>query len=460
MTYGYNGVRITEYHLGVSPDNEDRVVALSELDNFGMSVIGGSGSGKTYTIGKLIGQLYHSGVTAIVMDTQGDLGSESPYIDAPGSAFNEMDLDYAPDGDVHLNLFAIHHSGKGSGYYQTLKNAIKAIKMFHPSLGVMQQSYLSDLIEATYTRFGILMNDKCTWSMPAPCIDDVLETLDIFVKSKDVGVPEDIFLECSAIRSQAMALSKKSDQLDASLQADEEDDSKFQIADSVRKKLETTVESLKVAAGKAIDDAIFGDNAKVSGSLAVDTNTARGVRIVLEDMARTGLFSGSRPIEFVPGKINHINMKGIVDKDQAVMGFLIMDKIFREAFANCQELNSGILRYMAVCDEAKIIYSGAEDGMSPQRRISTEGRKAGLGALIGAQSTAQVPEDVLTNTALTILLRLDRKEWKPAKARFGLSDNDMSRIQGRRDGVIFKNGGQGEYTHMWTLIAPMEADAS
>ena len=444
-----------EYHLGVSPSNEDRLVDLREVDNFGISIIGGSGSGKTYTIGKFIGLLYASGVTSVVMDTQGDLGTGSPYIEAPSGAFHEMDLDYAPDGDVHLNLFAIHHSGKGSGYYQTLKNAVKAIKLFHPALGVHQQALVSDLIEKTYQRFNILIDDKNSWSNPPPTIDDVLETLTIISNANDLGVGEDIFLECAALKQQAMALMKKSDRLDAGLTA-ESSDNKLSAAEQVRSKMEDAVEKLKLSAGRAIDHTIFGEKDEAT-STVYDSGTVRGVEIVLKDMARTGLFSGSRPLEFREGMINHINMKGIVSKDQSVMGFLIMDKIFREGFASCRTLNEGILRMMAVCDEAKIVYASADDGMSPQRRISTEGRKAGLGALVGAQSPAQVPDDVLTNTALSIVLRLDRKEWKSAKTRFGLSESELSRIQGRRDGVIFKNGGEGEYTHMWAIMAPSES---
>lgn len=453
MTQLFNGIPQYGYHLGVEVDGDFVELDLRKTSNFNIAAFGQSGTGKTFTIRKLIQNFWFGNITVIVPDTQGDLAADT-YTDIPRDAVKEQFFSYN-EGTVFLNCLDISTDGKGGGYYPALQRAIRAIQYFHPSMGIRQKTVLRKVLIETYSRFGISRDDPTTWSRPAPTVDDALATVRAMMFEANTGVGANIQQECSKIRQQAMRLRRKIDTAHAKIASDSRgedyceetlDNAKFKV-EAAEEELEKKIKLLKEKVSAIVDMQCRGD--VDVDDYNFNQSTLSGVEEVLEQMSMSRLFSGSTPFRPVKGVVNVLNMQGVFEKDQQALFFLLLGRVFNDAMNECVELNKGIPETILVCDEAKLYQSVCEDGMSPFPRIVTEGRKFGLGALIGAQLTSQIKKEVLGNISTQILLPLPRSEWKAIQSSYGVTPSLLNELQPKSDGLISIDGDDARPLHLW-----------
>lgn len=454
----YDGVPQYGYHVGVTPSGDDLEVDLRKTANFNMAAFGSSGTGKTFTLRKLIQNFWRGNITVIVPDTQGDLGADSPYDEIPNTAIQEEFFAYQ-NGTVCLNCLDISVVGKGSGFYPAIQRALRAIQYFHPSMGVRQKSVLTKVLLDTYARFGIHREDESTWTNQPPTIDDALETIQYMLKEAYTGISSNIYRECGELNAKIKRNRAKIDRMhnaiaiqmnDSSENEDFESeiDSQKAGAEAAEKKLEAEIQELKVKASKIIDLECWGNGEHAGEELNI--SALLGVEQVLQQMSMSRLFSGSKPFKPAKGVINVLNMQGVFEKDQQALFFLLLGRVFNDAMNECTILNKGIPETILVCDEAKLYQSVCEDSMSPFPRIVTEGRKFGLGALIGAQSPNQISREILGNIATQFILPLTRSEWRSAKNVFGLDPAHLEVIRPKSDGYLSINGKKPTPVHLWS----------
>lgn len=453
----YDGVPQYGYHVGVTPGGEDVEIDLRQTSNFNMAAFGSSGTGKTFTLRKLIQNFWRGNITVIVPDTQGDLGADSPYDEIPKAAIREEFFDYQ-NGSVCINCLDISVVGKGGGFYPAIQRALRAIQYFHPSMGVRQKSVLTKVLLDTYARFGIYREDESTWTRTPPTIDDALETIQYMLKEAYTGIDANIYRQCGALFAKIKRNRAKIDRMHngIAIKANAVNDDQTQEdfieidkekAEAAEKKIEADIVDLKRKAEMIIDAECSGNGDKVGEDLNI--SALLGVEQVLEQMSMSRLFSGSKPFKPVKGVVNVLNMQGVFEKDQQALFFLLLGRVFNDAMNECTVLNRGIPETILVCDEAKLYQSVCEDSMSPFPRIVTEGRKFGLGTLIGAQSPDQISREILGNISTQIVLPLVRSEWRSAKNVFGLESAQLEAIRPKSDGFLSINGKKSTPVHLW-----------
>lgn len=441
----YRGIPQYQYHLGIDPNGQDKFVDMKKINNFNMAFFGASGTGKTYSVRRMVENLWLGNVTVVIPDTQGDLGFDGGYENLTREAFAQEDFDYQ-HGTVCINCLDITVEGKGGGYYPAVQRALRAITYFHPQIGIRQKAVLIKVLDETYKRYGIHRSEQKTWGLSPPTIDDALHTVDNFMKEAVSGVPASIFEECYSLKKKIERAKKQVDS-DYSLASHSGTSAAQAKAERTETDYEEAVEEIKERVAELVEREVRGDNIEVAQK--TDINALMGVELVLRGMADSRLFSGHKSFSARKGKVNVLDIHGLGDNDQQAIFFLLLGRLFSDAIISCKELNAGIPRLMCVFDEAKLYKSVCEDSMSPFPRIVTEGRKFGMGTLIGAQSTNQISKEILGNIALSFILPLPRSEWRGAKQVFGLDESMMGAIRPKSDGYIAFNGDEPSPCHLW-----------
>lgn len=444
------------FHLGVQPGGEDLYADFSQLTNFSMALFGASGTGKSFSIKSIISSLAQLGVTFIVIDTQGDLGpDDGGYHGLSPDHFACERFNYL-NGTVSLNPLEICTDEDGGGLMPAIERAIRAVTYFHPSMGIRQKAFLKDLLIDCYERAGITLDDAHSWTRVPPTIDDLIEVLEDYRKAAASGLDLSIFKKVGRLRKKALSAKRKTDMAYEKASAEQTRSAEIR-AEMTEEELGQVIQDLQDEVARMVEAEVMSGGG-MSDRAEYDFNTITGVKFVLEGMAGGKIYSGRPAWQIVPGKINVINVKGMPDNQQQALFFLLLGRIFSDEMRTCPELNMGIPRTITVFDEAKIFAAVCEDSMSPFPRIVTEGRKAGMGAIIGAQSPAQVSKEILSNIALNMVLPIHRNEWQAAKRQFGLSEDMMERMKPRSDAFVSINQEIPRLCHLWQLDPPPHSE--
>ena len=447
-----------DFHVGITRDVDDRFINLKDLVNFNMGVFGQSGSGKTYTLRRIIQALHRANVTTVVIDTQGDMKYGAHY-DAVGPGdFAHFQFAYH-GANTCLSPLEIDTLSDSGGYYPAIQRAIKAVEYFHPALGYRQRGVLESMLEETYTRFGILRDKPETWTREPPALSDVVDTIDLKLKELYTGLSEDILTKCFKLRREVAALSGKIDLMDEVIGSEDaagRQEAELEMTgaqyDALKNRLEDKIAALSNEAGKYVEaEARRGVGNAPSGKTR---EWLELVRMTIKDMLNTSLFTGANGFHPIEGKINVVDIRGLSDNHQQTVVYLLLGQVFKDGIATCRQLNAGVPRLVAVLDEAKIYKAVCEDSMSPFPRIVTEGRKFGLGALLGAQTSSQVSKEILSNIAVQFVLSMPSNELPAVKRVFGINEKQMTALIPKSDGCLSVNSSEYEHVHLWQWDPP------
>ncbi|NBK98590.1 MAG: DUF853 family protein, partial [Erysipelotrichia bacterium] len=149
-----------------------------DTQNGHMLIVGGSGSGKTRLLKKIIEFLSNNDKQVYVIDFHGDMQT-------PNEIMHKFTL---RNSEYGINPFEIEFD-KDNGGPNAQASIILANfkKNFIPNLGAVQKTVLRNFLTDCYRYVGILDEDESTWTSPLPTVSTMIELFEKITHSIKTG---------------------------------------------------------------------------------------------------------------------------------------------------------------------------------------------------------------------------------------------------------------------------------
>lgn len=397
---------------------------------------GKSGSGKSFRIRHTMDALHGLGITHHVIEFHPDF--EYEFFQRDGAinnitpdAIQHFDFQYAT-GNAAINpLKMIDVSPDSGGVYSVSMEVVEAVKLWSPSMGTKQASYLNRLLHDVFAARGIHAEEPSTWSLArhsSPDFTDVQSLLKSIINAKRTGLKNSIFLEIESLRKSAMKQAEKV--REGSFDNDQ--------LETETNDLEEKKNQLKDSAIEMIDMMVDG---KESGNYYSDWDMSTLISLagIIDDMVTSGLFTRSA-IAPKRGKINVYRISKLNPTHQKVMTYLLLKRLYVTSMLTCRDLNPALPNTYIVADEGRYVQEAARHPLSPLNLIFGGSRKFGLGMLVGTQGPHQLSKDMSDNFAIKFVLHSDESAHADAKKNFNLTASQMRALKPKTNAWFFNDG--------------------
>lgn len=416
------------------------------LPNGHMAIAGKSGSGKSFTLKKMIRAAGYQRVRLHVFDVHGDLSTGDQAIEFRALFSAKTEAGFNP-----LELNTHEHSG---GIRTTINNFLDLLGVVDRSLQVRQKNILRSLLEELYANRGVVEGRPETWIKERlsstkreqlissgrrqelrnyyPILEDLIE----FGQSKynsvfGVGDANDPDARRSAACIKALKDTyKKITRLKANMSKQKSGDFTFDLS-VLQKEEEKLKAEAKEFFGSFVD--LISTGAEMEDMVNYDHKDAfASILIRLKDLKGSQIFSGNVP-RFDPSKaIWNYNLKHLPTSEKKLLIYYAMAKIF-DMRQDLGEQDS--IREIIVIDEAHKFIT--QDGENIFNIIAKEARKFGLALWCSSQNPEHFSEDFLTAVATKVLLGVDKTMWPRISKSWDISRDDLAKIVMKQNCAVY-----------------------
>jgi ABC-type dipeptide/oligopeptide/nickel transport system ATPase component len=384
--------------------------------NPNMLIIGGSGSGKSFTLESVV-EYVRKTKTIILFDFHNSLEFKE-----------ENAIELSPrDSDYGINPFEMvidHKNGGPAIQAHILTEMFK--KYFIPKAGAIQINVLKQLFIDTYALKGIYDDDVTTWNNELPTMKD-LESLMQFIAG---GGQSSIYyenlhhLKNVAATFKASADNIKQELKEGKIKEELEEFTKIReqklrefstLSGPFIKKYEQLFEENILRKDGETPDKVFD---RIDSEFYMTPNRASvffNLKEQIETIVTLSVFSQKKP-RLIEG-LNRIVLNGFAANMPEVAKFItevMCQKIFRVTMLKGEYKKRPGIKPNTKCDtyiiidEGKIAlpkgYKEKEDTFNVFNRIATESRKYGLGLIVATQSAAHFSDEMLSNIYTKVIL--------------------------------------------------------
>lgn len=404
------------------------ILDTRKLINGHMLFAGMSGMGKSYQLMKLMAAASRQGIEIDAFDPHEELdgvpgGVAVKFSEATRAGYNPLELN------------TDQHSG---GVRRQIASLLDMINRTSRTLGPRQESALRNLLSDVYRARGIDADDPSTWHRDSlgerqfydmlrardygglkryyPILQDVISYAERKLKSLSLGTD---FVAVNALEKVERSASRMQ-----ALQT------KFRKAGSEEEvdRIEKQMLSEKVKAIEAYTNFIqaietgreYQDSIKYT-----NRETLIAVLERLQGLLESGVMR-SNPPDWRGAAVRVYKVGSLSDDDRKLLFYTRAQAILRESM---DAGKTDQLRRIVLVDEGHLYYS--EDGDNPINRIAKEGRKFGLGLVVGSQSPTHFSEDFLTNCGSIFLLGIHENYWDMAARKLNLSKDLLTSVRPR-----------------------------
>lgn len=401
-------------------------------------IVGSSGTGKTYRLRYIIEQMIRQtrNVTIHILDVHGDI--------AP-AARNRIVFSEATE--YGLNPLEIEMDPEFGGIRKRVNAFVAMINRTSHKLGPRQEAVLRALLKELYERNGYDPKDSRTWN-PAtnphaasfareygrhPGITQLALLAEWRTKNLIMGAGSEAIKalhEVNKAQKKVYRLRKKSDEADAPA---------FALAkQNLKEMMNAYVDKLET--GFELDEVMNFDN--------VETMKAILERVRALDDA--GIFKDRPPVFSSNDPLRVYDIKALQEDEQKMFAEVLMERLFIEAKAR------GPRPY----PDTFVILDEAHKFMSPDNehvlnRMAREIRKFGVGLIIVSQNFDHFPEDIIANSAMTLILGMHDMHHDKAARKLGLDRKRLSFIKPQQTALvqIRSRSTENKLTNSFTDIA-------
>jgi hypothetical protein len=425
--------RYSPIYLGTDFAGRDVSFSFQDAVNFSMLVAGMSGSGKTHGIRRLVREYCLRGITVMMLDTQGDLCRGEKRV--PDEIRHDITFKYG-SGGATLNPLRIDVSNNMGGYHVTVEDVVEIFRIVkRGQLGDRQTGDLRQLVIDCYAKRGIQQRDPSTWSEPAPTWTEFHTFVKEIMGGGHSRIDPSLYLRLEEV---AAGLALDQDWIEKKLTAE-------QLVRDPDRLGETSLNWLQEGLADELDRIA---SKEAPGEHRYDWKRLDSIEQTIRGMANSGLF-GDESVRPKLGKVNVFDLSSLRLEHKQAMIRILLDRIFYAAVRMTgDDLNPPVPHTMIVLDEAKYAVAGAKGALSPLNRISTEGRKFGLGALCGVQHLKQLNTDLRSNISTKLLLHMEETYWPEAMKIMRVTEAEMRQIKPRSDGLFKFNDQATRAVHL------------
>lgn len=414
------------FKLGVTHEGQDYYYNTEKASNFHISLLGNSGVGKSYNMVNILLEYYKQGITSLVIDTQGDFEysklPEHLLSSTPPSAYHRVKFGYV-NPDVGINPLEILITDSDSDFQFALYNAIYSIKLSNPSLGSQQEALLKNLLVELYAKHGIYEGDRASWVNPSPNLTDLKNLCLDKQKAIYSEIDESVYESIAKIKKELHKHLAKEDNggdLDESY-SEKKHQLQSELIDMLAVMVEQNLEELDHSSG---------------GASLPSKERIGSVLSIVKNMADLKLYSPI-PMMLKAGKINVLDVTEVHQADLPTLFNLLLFKTFqRSCLIGKKNMNPKRPSLIIGCDEGKLFQTSKGNPMAPINRIITEGRKYGLGALIGFQSPEQIENEIKNSIGTSFILPVAKTLINKTSSDFGINKLILSQMKPRKEAAI------------------------
>lgn len=362
-------------------------------------IVGGSGTGKTYTIREILRKLAanNSNFQAHVIDVHGD-------IDIGEDLTSEVK--FSETANYGLNPLKVSDDLDFGGVRKKIRSFISMLNRTSRALGSKQESVLMHMLTDLYNANGFYAEDPKSWSLSHdtrsykkfpkkyPTLTDLGKFANFKWKQMLAGTG-------SKAISSLEKLNKKANQLEGTLRKIGKNHPESEEAIRLREKLQQLKEECtelyteyvnNIETGREMDDMMKYNSADV----------VQSVFEKITNVESTGIFK-STPPNFDNNKpVHRYNVKSLNKDEQKMFVDILLEDIYLAAKEKGEQ--KGVNTFIII-DEAHIFISKEDEHII--NVISKEARKFGVGLILASQSFNHFSEDIIANSATKLVLGID-----------------------------------------------------
>lgn len=413
------------------------------LINGHVLVVGKSGTGKTYTLKKMVDQLSaQSGgkLRVHVMDVHGDIDldgcSTVKFSESTSYGFNPLNIN--PDPDF-------------GGVRKRVQSFISSLNRTQFKLGGKQEAVLRNLLVDLYAANGFIENDSSTWKIDPnqhqgrfarkqPSMDDAvrfanakLRSMFLGTSSKTVGALEKLYRKQIQFQSK-LKQGHKTSGADLEIIQNE----LLKLSNDATELFKEHMEAMQT--GRELDDLIKYDSKEVMKSV-VDR---------LENLNNIGIFKPKRPPFDPKNPIWRYDIKALSPDEKRLFVSFISEAIFLRA--SQRGVQSDIVE-LIILDEAHLFLDDKPD--NPVNVIAKEARKFGLGLFAASQSPTHFSDDFISNVGTRIVLGIDQFFWEGTTRKLQIEKKALEWIVPHKRLIVqMNNRGENKNSPTWVIINP------
>lgn len=403
------------------------------LPNGNTIIVGMSGSYKTTLLKEMARDFKNKGLNAHEIDLQGDMyiPEEDRCIKIHANKRNDA-VNYG------INMFEFDR--EVGGPKSNSRIVVNIIKKAFGTLGTVQSKVLARFIRDFYKFHGIDEDDMDTWQKKAPTMEDFVKFYKMILKIAEGS--DDPFEKC---RKKIDKLNYKKITMEQEGISDDED---FEKIDEKLKSLESELIGLSesyvgVSYSEIVNNKTNSDVEHLRGieieyyrdkkNLA----TLNGLSYLVEELGSEIIFNGE-PIQLYSDGLIRYDLSELTTEGKPTSAILfveiLLNSIFRfvksrGVYAKLKSKKKG-KRYdtIIMMDESKLTLptgSDKENSFVLQHRLASEGRKYGILCTWASQIARSFSKEILMNSAIKIILKIDPLQRKELASQFGIENKDL-----------------------------------
>ena len=404
------------------------IMDTDRLINGHMLFAGMSGTGKSYQIQNLLNACARENITADVFDVHEELdgsakSASAKFSESTRTGFNPLVVSLDP------------HSG---GPRKQISQLIDMVNRTSRQLGPRQEGAIRNLIGDVYYLRGIYPDAPDSWRKDQltehqydqmiqnrdytrlknyyPIIRDVISYAERKLKTITTGSDTKCVNALERVEASAGRINTLMTRFQKSASDEEVDQLKTRLEKEKEKAIESYIDYIRaIESGREFQDMLKYTN----------RDTLVSVIERLQSIQNSGIFCSNAPV-FGNALIRVYQVGALSDDERRLLFFNRAHQILRE----CMDAGkSNTLKRIVLVDEGHLYYS--EDGDNPMNRIAKEGRKFGLGIVIGSQSPTHFSEDFLTNCGTVFLMGIHEQYWDMACRKLKIDQTTLKATRAR-----------------------------
>lgn len=382
-------------------------------------LVGSSGVGKTHRLRYLIRHLMGKtrNINIHILDVHGDI--------AP-AAHNRVV--FSEITEYGLNPLEVTTDPEFGGVRKRVNSFIAMINRTTSKLGIRQEAVLRSLLNELYQLNGYDPKKPRTWDPRTnphvrgrskatgrhPAISDLSNLTAWRIKNLLTGAGSECFKALVELQKRKKKLSNLEKKLDEGEEAALE-----QLQTQVKELFCTSVDTMET--GRELDELLNYDNVE----------TMRAVYERIKRLDETGIFKDEPPIFSNADPLRVYDIKALTEDEQSMFAEVLLERLFLEAKARGQRDAPDTF---IIIDEAHKFMS--TDNEHIMNRMAREVRKFGVGLILVSQNFDHFPEDLIANSAMTMILGLHDMQHNKTTTKLGLKKDSLKWIKPKHTALV------------------------
>lgn len=404
-----------------SPQKVNVIWDSKRVINAHMLLVGKSGTGKTFTLKKIISHLQASSGKKIrmrVIDVHGDI-----FIDGCSS------VKFSESGEYGFNPLALNPHPDFGGVRKRIQSFISIINKTSRKLGTKQEPVLRNILLDLYNANGFYEKDPKSWTIydsngnrlmhngrpkKYPTLEDAYRYANFKHRAIFLGTSNKAVLSLEETNKKARQLYFKQKNIHKS-SPEEIEKLKADIKNTGDAAIEHFSKYIEaIENGMELTDLIKYDS----------KDTIKSIVDRLDSLIATGIFKNEEPVFDPRATIWRYDIRTLTNLDEKkLFVYFLLEDIFLKRIEEGQQDD---VVEMVFLDEANLFFTDDADNII--NIISKEARKFGLGLCCASQSPTHFSEDFMSSVGTKIILGLDQMFWNQSVQKLKIDQKALEWI--------------------------------